>query len=164
MGGGGGERFSLAVVTLWLTHGTGEGSGVVTGSTGEHPVCWCGPVRTCQQSLKWKTMLPGFFWLTVCYLCHPVWLQFFCNSPSNFFSKLVRTGWAHIPFCMKLETDWRWKGSVSRGRLPATQNYPSVAASVASHRKVTDPRSVAHGFSMSLWHFQGILWGLEEGQ
>lgn len=70
---------------------------------------------------------------------------------------------------MKLKNGLAWRqtvgerGSVSRGRLPATQNFPSIAAPVASHRKVTDPCSAAHSYSVLLWHFQGILWGLEEG-
>lgn len=32
------------------------------------------------------------------------------------------------------------------------------------HRKVTDPCSVAHGYSVSLWHFQGVLGDLGTAQ
>lgn len=60
---------------------------------------------------------------------------------------------------MKTRVRLQVEGFNEQGKISGHLELPP-----ASHRKVTDPRSAAHSCRVSLWHFQGILWELEDGQ
>lgn len=52
-------------------------------------------------------------------------------------------------------------GFNNQANITGHRERPPHCCFVVSHRKVTDPWSVDHGYSLSLWHFQRILWELE---